>query len=97
MENRTVYEMSDFNNFTTPKARHEHRCEYCGQSIPKGEKHSKFSGVFEGEFQNWRMHSECYDAWQDSGDEYFEPFRHDRPINVKYKLLHNSLPKLVKG
>lgn len=43
----------------TPVARRDYRCIYCGQCIPKGEKHSKASGAWEGDFQDWRMHNEC--------------------------------------
>ena len=89
--------MSDFSNHTQPVARKDHRCEYCGEMILKDEKHMKFSGVYEGEFQNWRMHTECYDGWQNSNDEYFEPFSNERPIKVNYDLLRQSLPKLVTG
>lgn len=79
--------MSDFSNYTIPVARHPHRCEYCFESIPKGEKHRKFSGVFEGEFQNWRMHTECYDAWAASDEEYFDPGENERPIKINHGLL----------
>lgn len=76
--------MSDFGVSMTPVARREHRCEWCGQKILVGEKHFKFSGVWEGEFQNWRMHTECEEA-RSKEDEYgdgFSPFENDRPIKV---------------
>lgn len=74
--------MSDFSNHSMLVARKEHRCEYCGEKILKGEKHIKFSGVFEGEFQNWRMHDECNTAWCATEDEYFEPLVNERPSKV---------------
>lgn len=42
-----------------PTARKAHRCFWCGESILKGEKHSKVAGKFEGEFQSIRLHNEC--------------------------------------
>lgn len=42
-----------------PKARKEHRCEWCNQKILKGEKHFHRSYRFEGNFNNGRMHLEC--------------------------------------
>lgn len=60
-----------------PVARKEHPCSWCGQAIAEGEKHSVWTGLFEGEFQTNRMHSECYGAWskldsldQEDGYEY---------------------------
>ena len=76
--------MSDFTNFTHPKAAKDYRCEWCGESIPKGEVHAHFVGVWEGEWQNWRMHDECYD-YSTSTDECqdgFMPFENERPVKV---------------
>lgn len=36
------------------------KCIWCGETIPKGEKHWRYSGVWEGERKFWGMHSECY-------------------------------------
>jgi len=47
---------------TTPVARKEYRCEWCGEPILKKEKHYKETGKFEGEFTSYRMHMECKDA-----------------------------------
>jgi hypothetical protein len=51
--------MSDFGGYTWPKARKEHRCEWCYQKILIGEVHARFVGKWEGEFQDWRVHKEC--------------------------------------
>ncbi len=71
--------MSDFGEVRYPKAAKEHRCHWCAQAILKGEKHAHFVGVWEGDFQNWRMHSECHDAADESICEGFTPFEHERP------------------
>jgi hypothetical protein len=34
------------------KTRKDHRCAYCGRTIPKGNKVFNWHGMFEGEFQN---------------------------------------------
>lgn len=73
--------MSDFENQREPVAAKDHRCEWCGETIPKGEKHIWFSGVWEGDWQNWRMHIECHRDASTSGDlgEGFTPFENERP------------------
>ena len=75
--------MSDFYNTTTPTGRKDYRCEWCGQGIPKGEKHVHFVGIWEGEWQNWRMHNECH-ASASTNDELsdgFSPFENERPAH----------------
>lgn len=62
----------DFGDTIFPIARKEHRCEYCYGPIPKGEKHSQFKGKWGGEWQNWRMHQECYDVYL--GDDPIDGF-----------------------
>ena len=68
---------SDFGNTTHPVARKAYRCEWCGEAIPKGEKHAHFAGQWQGEFQNWRMHSECLSANESEIAEGFMP--HEGP------------------
>ena len=91
--------MSEFFNTSTPKARKDYRCAWCGQTIPKGEKHTKEFGVWEGELQNWRMHDECFEdaAQSEEMQEGFLLYEHERPIKINYRLLQQSLPKLVRG
>lgn len=70
---------TDFGDNTFPTARKTYRCEWCGELIKVGERHVKFSGKWEGEFQNWRMHSECHSATsKDDLSEGFTPYEHDR-------------------
>ena len=72
--------MTDFGELKHPVAAKDHRCGWCGQAIAKGEKHAHYVGKWEGEFQNWRMHAECYEAFDDSGDESFMPGEGERPV-----------------
>jgi len=52
--------MSDLFNYVYRKAAKDHRCERCGGAIPKGEIHIQGTGMWEGDWQNWRMHNECF-------------------------------------
>lgn len=76
--------MSDFGNVRHPKAAKNHRCEWCGEPIPKGEVHFQFTGVWEGDWQNWRMHDECNDSasMNDELCEGFSPYENERPAKV---------------
>lgn len=76
--------MSDFFNYTHPKAAKDHRCEWCGETIPNGDIHTRGSGVWEGDWQNWRMHNECFDvgALNDEITDGFSPFENERPKAV---------------
>ena len=73
--------MSDFGNQRFPVAAKDHKCEWCGERIPKGEKHIQYSGVWEGEFQSWRMHHECHEIAHLNGElaDGFYPHEHERP------------------
>lgn len=60
--------MADFGDIVRVTARKPHRCEWCLGPIPKGESHLTFRGIWEGAWQNWRMHDECYaDSGGDEG------------------------------
>lgn len=62
--------MSDFGEGIWVIGRKPHRCDGCGAIIPKGESQYNYRGKYGGEWQNWRMHKECFDAWDadDSGE-----------------------------
>lgn len=47
---------------TTPKARKQHRCIWCGEPILIGEKHVVFRNIFECQINTDRYHNECHDA-----------------------------------
>ncbi len=71
----------DFGETIWPVAAKDHRCEWCGETITKGEKHAHYKGKWEGEFQDWRMHRECNED-ADNSDELqdgFTPYDHERP------------------
>ena len=62
----------EWNSFLAVKAAKDHYCVWCCRSpgILKGEKHFKFVGQFEGDFQSWRIHLECDQARLDSPDDF---------------------------
>lgn len=74
--------MSTFGDVSYPRGVQDYRCEWCGETIPKDARHPHFVGMWHGAFQNWRMHSECYEAAGEN--EYlvngFTPYDHERPI-----------------
>lgn len=73
---------TDFGEILRPRARHAHRCEWCGEGIAVGVRHVQYCGLWGGEWQSWRMHDECYanaretDALQDG----FIPYEAERPV-----------------
>lgn len=72
--------MSDFGEVVWKRAGKPHQCEWCGESILKGEEHGHFTGQWEGEWQNWRMHKECYEAYLRDDDALgFGFVPHDNP------------------
>ena len=54
--------MSDFGDGQIVRARKQHCCEWCHTAIVVGERHFRFCGKWQREFQDWRMHNECEDA-----------------------------------
>lgn len=44
---------------TFPVARKPHQCVWCGELIQVGEKHQRYVGTMDGEFQSSRCHMEC--------------------------------------
>ena len=44
------------------RAHRKHKCEWCGEEIPKGSSYQKTAGKFEGDFQSSCQHSECFRA-----------------------------------
>lgn len=73
--------MSDFGEYTHHAGTKDHRCEWCGETIPKGEVFAHYKGQWQGEWQNWRMHEECHESASLSDDlqEGFMPFEGERP------------------
>lgn len=56
----------DFQAPTRPVADKSYRCIYCIDRIAPGTKHFKFVGIYQGDWQNWRMHLECIKAHEDN-------------------------------
>ena len=74
--------MIDTLSVTSPVARKEHKCEWCGEKIEKGEKYSRWVGVDAGVFACVKMHNECAqafsEAFHDDGQEEYEPYSYKR-------------------
>ena len=51
-----------FQHKTTPKAKKEHKCFWCGTTIKIGEKHIKWVGLYE-DFSSNRWHDKCYSTY----------------------------------
>lgn len=80
--------MSDLGGYTKPIAQKKHRCIWCGDAIPKGEKHQHCKGKWEGDWQDWRMHAECFAAFQKvTGNEggFIDPYVNERPSSKQQK------------
>lgn len=66
--------------FKYPIARKQHKCQVCGCAIPKGTIHHYQSSVYDGSWQDWRVHSDCAEMhWHhnegrecdDQADDYY--------------------------
>ena len=58
--------MTDFIRQSEHVARKDHRCDFCLFTIEKGERYSKTTGVFEGDFFVWKEHLDCRAAGLES-------------------------------
>jgi hypothetical protein len=54
--------MSDFGEGLTVKANKRHQCIWCYEPIVVGEYHHRYKGMWEGDWQDWRMHLDCIQA-----------------------------------
>lgn len=68
--------MSNMGDMTTPKAAKDHRCAWCGEDILKGTQYKRFRGRWDGDWQNWGMHIECFG--EHDGEE-FDLYAGERP------------------
>lgn len=54
---------------TTPKARKEHRCIWCAETILEGERYRREKSIYDGNMQNHAWHLECSEAAIDEFNE----------------------------
>jgi hypothetical protein len=71
----------------TPLARKAHRCTWCGEEIPAGEKYIRIRCIYDGEPQVNKFHAECEKACSEEAAEYgpdfeFSPGENERPGSV---------------
>ena len=71
---------------TTPVARKSYRCCECGGVIPKGTRHIRFSGVWDGEWKNYRTCQSCA-AIRD----YVASLSEDHPGSYEFRNLISEL------
>ncbi len=69
--------MNDFGEGKFVKGSKPYQCEACGAQIPIGEKHWHQTGMWEGDWQDWRAHKECYDDWSTNG---YGELQSDAPV-----------------
>lgn len=72
--------MSDFYHLhVTKTARKEHRCSYCGEPIPAGDRYVYQTGIYDGRWFVSRMHSECFGDLVESGEDEYILYSNERP------------------
>lgn len=54
-----------FHSYEIVTARKLHRCAHCFTPINIGDRHRKSAQVFDGQFDAYREHIECYNAWSE--------------------------------
>lgn len=64
-------------------ARKRHRCDGCWGPIPVGEEHYYWRGVFDGAWQENRLHRECEQAHANDGYEEFIPGDYPVPERLR--------------
>lgn len=57
--------MLEFYKQSAPKAKKEHECEMCGETIHVGEVYSCETGKYDGEIFTRNMHLDCHDAFDE--------------------------------
>lgn len=75
--------MNDFGKGVWLAGKKNHRCEACYAVIPAGERHFHFKGMYHGDWQNWRMHTECHDSHEADGCEEFMPGEFPVPDRIR--------------
>jgi hypothetical protein len=69
----------------TPKAKKEHLCIWCGETIDAKEKYTRQNFKMDGDFQSNAYHNECFDALlrSDLYDEEFYPHEQLRGLSLE--------------
>ena len=68
---------------STPVARKDHKCSWCGQTIPRATRYAYSSGIWEGRMVVNKMHPECDEAAAADYRMYgegFTPYDNERPL-----------------
>jgi hypothetical protein len=60
--------MSDFGEGRTVKAGKQHQCIWCYDPVVVGEYHHHYKGMWESDWQDWRMHLDCLKACREEQD-----------------------------
>jgi hypothetical protein len=71
---------------STPVARKDHKCSWCGQPIPKATRYVYSSGVWEDRIVVNKMHPGCAEAAAEDYRMYgegFTPYDNERPPPAK--------------
>ncbi len=72
--------MGDFSHPSlTRKARKCHLCTYCGEVINKDETYTYQTGVYEDNWYESKLHHECFDDLNESGEDSYIPYDNERP------------------
>lgn len=73
---------SGWNEYRNQVARKEHWCTWCKtNTIKRGTEYVAYVGRWEGDFQYWKMHLECLEAFEDIRDQ-CEGFICENPHDV---------------
>lgn len=59
----------DFCTTTTPVARKNYTCDWCGESIETGTRHRNDAGKYDGDMVSQRLHLECAEAIENEAGE----------------------------
>jgi hypothetical protein len=87
--------VSDFGEGKWIIGRKRHRCDGCFGPIPKGETHYNYRGIWQGEWQNWRMHEECFEGYDAEGDGEFTLGSFEMPDRVRALLVSEQAAEVV--
>lgn len=78
---------------SNPKARKDHKCSWCGQFIPKGEKYERGTCKFDGLIYTWKNHECCMkiaqklDMWYDTDGEGVTDEDFYQSIHEEYRVI----------